>query len=240
MTRSASGPALEAGVITAIDTTVRAEVDAALATARNAPLADTSRPASATREALVELTTGSQFATLWRRRWSRDERVVLIGEDLRIGGVFNATPDFRVLRAGARDRHADLGDGLHGRGVRGRRDGLAAGGRDHVRGLPGLASTASRTRPRSTGTSRTNRRACHSSSGRRLEPAAVSGRSLPDADRMADEVSRVKVLAPSTPADAKGLLERCHPRRESRRRVRAQGSLSAPPLPWATYPKATS
>ena len=47
------GRRLEAGVITAIDTTVRAEVDAALATARNAPLADPSRPATATSEALV-------------------------------------------------------------------------------------------------------------------------------------------------------------------------------------------
>ena len=71
------------------------------------------------------------------RRWSSDERVFLIGQDIGIyGGAFRVDRRHaRPLRPGARHRHADQRVGHGRRGHRRGHDGHAAGRRDAVHRL---------------------------------------------------------------------------------------------------------
>ena len=106
--------------------------------------------------------------------------VVLLGEDVRIGGVFNATPEL-FGRFGP-TRVLDTPISELGFTARHSAPPFAACGpwsRSCSPTSSGWSSTRSRTRRRSTGTSRTSRRASRSSSARRSVPAVASGRSTP-------------------------------------------------------------
>ena len=72
-----------------------------------------------------------------RQEMRRDKRVFVLGEDVGVyGGAFKVTLGFQEeFGAVARDRHAALGDGDHGRRDRRGDDGPAPGRRDAVRRL---------------------------------------------------------------------------------------------------------
>ena len=140
----------------------------------------------------------------------RDERVIFFGEDVAAaGGVFAVTPGLaEKYGATARLRHADLRARAHRRRLRRRAQRPAARARDHVRRLPGAVDG----QPHQPGDEVLVplRRA----TGLPLVIRSVVGAGgrfgaihsqMPVSWVMG--VTGLKIVAPSTPADAKGLLK---------------------------------
>ena len=161
-----------------------------------------------------------------REEMARDETVIVLGEDVgKKGGVFLATDglwaefgDDRVIDTPLTESQI-IGTSIGAVDQR-----AAAGRRDPVRRLHlSRRSTSSCPRRPGCATGRTTATARRWSSGRRTAAASTARcTTRQSVEAFFTHVPGLKVVIPSTPYDAKGLLRSCDPRRRPGAVLRAQ------------------